>query len=131
MDKPLNLLIIDDNEEIIETLYDYFILKNQNIVVASSGLEGLKRLKEKTFDLVVTDIVLPNISGAGIISIIKKKYPNLPVIAITGWGLHPESLAAEVQADLVVGKPFEPSGLYKRILTFLAFTETDSIKETA
>ena len=45
------------------------------------------------------------------ISIIKKKNPDLPVIAITGWGELPETLAAEAQADLVMGKPLVLSKL--------------------
>ena len=59
------------------------------------------------FDLVVTDLVMPNISGVAIISIVKEKYPKVPVIAITGWGEHPEALANEAKADIVLEKPFE------------------------
>jgi DNA-binding NtrC family response regulator len=50
---------------------------------------------------------MPYISGVGVISIIKKKYPGTPVIAITGWGEHPGALATEAEADLVLDKPFE------------------------
>jgi DNA-binding NtrC family response regulator len=56
---------------------------------------------------VITDLVMPYISGVGVISIIKKKYPGIPVIAITGWGEHPGALATEAEADLVLDKPFE------------------------
>jgi DNA-binding NtrC family response regulator len=56
---------------------------------------------------VITDLVMPYISGVGVISIIKKKYPGTPVIAITGWGEHPGALATEAEADLVLDKPFE------------------------
>ena len=58
-------------------------------------------------DLIITDIVMPHISGIGVISIVKDKYPNIPVIAITGWGENPEMLAAEAQADRVMKKPFD------------------------
>ena len=63
--------------------------------------------EKQGFDLIITDIVMPNISGLAIISIVKKKCPGIPVIAITGWGEHPETLAVEAQADLVLEKPFE------------------------
>jgi DNA-binding NtrC family response regulator len=67
--------------------------------------------EKDSLDIIITDLVLPNISGVAVISIVKKKYPDLPVIAITGWGEHPESLAKEVKADLVwkepPGNPFE------------------------
>ena len=113
MDKPYKLLIIDDNEEILNALYDFFSKKKYEVVSASDGLDGLKLLEteKKGFDLIITDLVMPNISGVGLISIIKKKYPDMPVIAITGWGEHPEALATEAQADRVLEKPFELSEL--------------------
>jgi DNA-binding response OmpR family regulator len=113
MDKPSKLLIVDDNKEILSTLKDFFIMKKYEVFTASDGLEGLKLLgtEEQGFDLVITDLVMPNISGVGLIAIIKKKFPSLPVIAITGWGEHPEALATEAQADQVLEKPFELSEL--------------------
>ena len=117
MDKPSKLLIIDDNKEILSTLKDFFIMKKYEVFTASDGLEGLKLLgtEEQGFDLVITDLVMPNISGVGLIAIIKKKFPSLPVIAITGWGEHPEALATEAQADQILEKPFELSELDKVI----------------
>ena len=109
MDKPLKLLVIDDNRELLAAIYQFLSNKKYDVVSASDGLDGLKLLEveEQRFDLVITDIVMPNISGLAIISIVKKKFPGTPVIAITGWGEHPEMLALEAQADLVLEKPFE------------------------
>lgn len=109
MEKQIRILVIDDNEEILAALNDFFRKENYAVSSASDGLDGLKLLgaEKERFDLVITDIVMPNISGVGVISIIKKKYPDTPVIAITGWGEHPEALAAEAKADLILEKPFE------------------------
>jgi len=109
MDNALNLLIIDDNQEILDALHDFFSQKNCLVKSALNGLDGLKLLEadNKSIDLVITDIVMPHISGVAIISIVKKKYPEIPVIAITGWGEYPEAMAAEAQADLVLEKPFD------------------------
>ena len=95
MNNPYRLLIIDDNKEILTALTDFLSKKKYDVVSASDGLDGLKLLEteQQGFDLVITDLVMPNISGVGLISIIKKKFPDLPVIAITGWGEHPEALA--------------------------------------
>jgi DNA-binding response OmpR family regulator len=113
MDKPYKLLIIDDNKEILNALYDFFSKRKYDVVSASDGLDGLKLIEteKQGFDLVITDLVMPNISGVGLISIIKKKFPDMPVIAITGWGEHPEALATEAQADRILEKPFELSEL--------------------
>ena len=78
---------------------------------------------ENNFDVVITDIVMPNISGVGIIAILKKKYPKIIVVAITGWGEHPEVLASEAQADLVLEKPIDLIKLDKIIVDFIAEKE--------
>ena len=113
METPYKLLIIDDNKEILNALSDFLKKKKYNVVPASDGLDGLKLLEtqKQGFDLVITDLVMPNISGVGLISIIKNKFPDIPVIAITGWGEHPEALAIEANADHILEKPFELSEL--------------------
>lgn len=107
--KSARLLIIEDNEEVLRSLKKYFQKKRYDVVTASNGLDGLKAFESDRngFDLIITDLVMPNISGVAIISMVKKKSPETPVIAITGWGEHPESLATEAQADLVLEKPIE------------------------
>ena len=70
--------------------------------------------------MVITDLVMPNISGVAVISIIKKKNPDTPVIAITGWGEHPESLASEANADLIPSKPLQLDELEGFILDLLS-----------
>ena len=109
MDKPYKLLIIDDNEETLSMLHMFFSKKKYEVASSLNGLDGLKLFEsdKKGFDLVITDLVMPNISGVAVISIIKKKNPDTPVIAITGWGEHPESLASEANADLILSKPLQ------------------------
>ena len=109
MSSQLKVLIIDDTEEVLSALCKYFKQKDYTVLSASNGLDGLKLIEteKEDLDIIITDLVLPNISGVAVISIVKKKYPQLPVIAITGWGEHPESLAKEAKADLVMEKPFK------------------------
>jgi len=117
MQKKYKILIIDDSEEILNTYKKFFTLKSYSVITASNGLDGLKILQTEPndFDLIITDIVMPNISGVGIISIVKKKFPEILIIAITGWGEHPEMLASEAEADLVLEKPIDLMELDKRI----------------
>ena len=109
------ILIIDDTEEVLSALCKYFSQKDYTVLSAANGLDGLKIIEteKEDLDIVITDLVLPNISGVAVISIVKKKYPHLPVIAITGWGEHPEALAKEAKADLVMEKPFKLPELEK------------------
>ena len=107
MDKPLKILIIDDDKHILAALYDYLSDKKYDVTSASDGLDGMKLLEsdKQGFDLVITDLIIPHISGISLISIIKKNLPDTPVIAITGWGEYPEAFATESQADKVLSKP--------------------------
>jgi len=121
MEKKYRMLIIDDSEETVAGL-QHFFSKKYEVLTAGDGMEGLKLFEneEKGFDLVITDLVMPYISGVGVISIIKKKYAGTPVIAITGWGEHPGALATEAQADIVLEKPIELPELEKLVDDLLA-----------
>ena len=119
-DKP-KILVIDDSKETVAGLQSFFNNKYE-VLTAENGLDGLKHFEQDDngIDLVITDLVMPDISGVGVISIVKKKYPGIPVIAITGWGEHPEALATEADADLVLEKPFELTELDKHVTDMLA-----------
>ena len=120
MGEKAKIIIIDDSAETVAGLHSFFDNKYE-VITAENGLDGLKHIEENDaeIDLVITDLVMPDISGVGVISIVKKKYPGIPVIAITGWGEHPEALATEADADLVLEKPFELSELDKSVSNLL------------
>jgi len=121
MEEKPRILVIDDSKETVAGLQSFFNNKYE-VLTAENGLDGLKHFEEheNEIDLVITDLVMPDISGVGVISIVKKKYPGIPVIAITGWGEHPEALATEADADLVLEKPFELTELDKHVTDMLA-----------
>lgn len=121
MGEKAKILVIDDSTETVAGLQSFFNNKYE-VLTAANGLDGLKHIEEleTDIDLVITDLVMPDISGVGVISIVKKKYPGIPVIAITGWGEHPEALATEADADLVLEKPFELSDLDNSVSDLLA-----------
>jgi len=121
MTKKQKLLVIDDSKETVAGL-NSFLSQKYDVITAYNGLDGLKAFEtnEADIDLVITDLVMPEISGVGVISIIKKKYPGIPVIAITGWGEHPGALATEAEADLVLDKPFELVDLDRHVSELLA-----------
>jgi DNA-binding response OmpR family regulator len=114
------LLVIDDSRETVAGLQS-FLSQKYEVLTAYNGLDGLKAFETSVgrIDLVITDLVMPEISGVGVISIIKKKYPGTPVIAITGWGEHPGALATEAEADLVLDKPFELVDLERHVKELL------------
>ena len=73
MGKKNRLLVIDDSVETVAGL-QHFFSQNYDVFTAPDGMEGLKlfETEDEGFDLVITDLVMPYISGVGVISIIKK-----------------------------------------------------------
>jgi len=122
MCRSYKLLVIDDSQEILTAIHKYLEQKKYEVTTAADGLEGLKLLKsaEGGFDLVITDLVMPNVSGVGVIAILKKQFPGIPVVAITGYGEQPEALALEANADLVLEKPFDLDYLEQSIANLLS-----------
>jgi DNA-binding response OmpR family regulator len=121
MGKNYRILIIDDSKETVEGLGSFFRDK-YDVLTAYNGLDGIKEFdrSDGCVDLVLTDLVMPDISGIGVISVIKKKSPELPIIAMTGWGEHPGALARDAKADLVMNKPFELEDLDRSVTELLA-----------
>ena len=113
------LFIIEDDNQVLSMMKNYFEYLGYKILTASNGMEGLKMVASESYDLVITDIVMPYVSGVGILTVIKEKTPNIPVIAITAYGKNPERLAAERQADEVLRKPFEMEKLKDRVAKLL------------
>jgi CheY-like chemotaxis protein len=114
------LFIIEDDEHVLAMMKTYFEYLGYRIITASDGMEGLKMLDSEQYDLVVTDIVMPYVSGVGIVSVVKEKSPDIPVVAITAYGKNPERLAAEKHADVVLRKPFEMEKLKDHVARLLS-----------
>jgi CheY-like chemotaxis protein len=116
MKDKYKILIVDDNKETVAGLKS-FLEQKYNTVSAYDGLEGIQVFEnnKEGIDLVITDLVMPSISGVTLIEIIKKKYPETPIVAITGWGHHPKALATDAKADLVLDKPFEMEELNRAL----------------
>lgn len=123
MQQKRKILVVEDDREVLSMLMNYLDFLGYEIVGAEDGLQGLKFLRSDFFDIVITDLSMPYVSGIGIISVIKKDYPNIPVIAITGFGRYAELLAQEKHADCVLSKPFEVSDLENAIVRLLAEKE--------
>lgn len=121
MADPIRLLIVDDNEDILSTFSEFFNSMGYNVKTAVDGFVALKLLREKAhdFDCLITDLVMPNISGVGLISIVKKEYPDLKIIAMTGYGDQPGALASEARADVVLFKPVDLFKIEEKIIALL------------
>ena len=102
-----SILVLEDEEQIRRMLVDALAEAGHQVDSAADGLNGLARFQKGRFDVVVTDLSLPERSGLDVAKAVKRMRPGTPVVLITGWGnlVEPERLR-EHGVDLTLVKPF-------------------------
>lgn len=109
------IYLIDDDEKLTDLLKDYLMKYNLKASSCSNPLEALNHLKNNTYDLIVLDIMLPEIDGFETLREIRKT-GDIPVIMLTAKGETADKIVGlELGADDYVAKPFEPRELVARI----------------
>ncbi|MBW1681381.1 MAG: response regulator [Deltaproteobacteria bacterium] len=115
-DKPRKtILVIEDDPDVLSMMIKHLEYLGYGVISAADGMEGMKLLDSAAYDLVITDIVMPYVSGVGVVTALKERRPEIPVIAITGYGKEPEAAALERKADLVLAKPVKMAVLKDHI----------------
>ena len=114
--KNAHILIIE-NEDIIRALLTKLLLsKKYRVVTADSGLEGLKKLKRKSFDLVIADTGITDINGEVLVKKIKKVIPELPVALIVEHEDRAEfNKIKKSAADLIISKPLDMKNVVNQV----------------
>lgn len=104
---PASVLVLEDEEQIRAMLVDALTEAGYRVESATDGLTGLAHLQGGEFDVVLTDLSLPECSGLDVARSVKAMRPDTPVVLMTGWGhlLDPERLRAS-GVDLMLVKPF-------------------------
>lgn len=105
--KKLSILVVDDDEQIREILKDMLAIDGHSPVVCEDGLSALQAFEHNQFDLVITDLGMPGMSGLELANCIHKDRPTLPIAMITGWGtqLHQQEIQLS-GIKSVLSKPF-------------------------
>ncbi|MBI3454574.1 MAG: GAF domain-containing protein [Candidatus Rokubacteria bacterium] len=119
-DRAARVLVIDDEEPVRDALADMLRLTRHEVVVASQGVEGLEYFRTAPFDLVMTDLAMPGMSGWQVAQAVKALRPNVPVVLVTGWGV--ELSAEQLRAhgvDHVMTKPFRIDDVHAVLAGFL------------
>ena len=111
-----SILVIDDEQEIRESLEQLLKLDGYRTDCASTGNEGLKRVEDGIFDLVLLDINLPDRSGLDLLKAIKQDSPDVGVIMITAYDSSQTAFQASKQgADSYITKPWDNDKLLLEI----------------
>ncbi len=114
------ILIIEDDATMLRALKDNFEFKGYGVLTADDGEEGLNTALNKKPDLILLDIMLPEINGYEVCRLIRKENLNMPIIMLTAKGEESDIiLGLNLGADDYVTKPFSIKELLARAAAFL------------
>jgi DNA-binding NtrC family response regulator len=112
----IRTLIVDDELELLDSLKSVLERRRMKVLTSDSGKKALDLLKENVVDVVVLDIKMPGMDGLEVLKIIKKDYPDIPVLLLTG---HPTVESAlkgiKLGANEYIMKPPDVEMLVERI----------------
>ncbi len=120
-DAPMKVLIVDDEKWVRETFKDFCnVVEGIQVDIVENGQDALQKIKDKKYDLVTVDLIMPEISGLDLLTEIKILSPHLPVIIITGNAT--DKLVKEagiLGACKVMYKPVEIDTFLSELITTL------------
>jgi CheY-like chemotaxis protein len=119
-----SVLIIEDDEFVQKMLKQTFERAGYQVATASNGRIGLKLCQGNLFDVVITDLIMPEMEGIETISKLRAGNPNVPVIAISGGGRNKANGYLEIAKKLGAKKTFtKPVDRQKLLATVKELTE--------
>ncbi len=109
---PLRVLFADDDANIRELIAHVLELYGHQVTVAADGSEALERFQLGKFDVLLTDLSMPRMTGTALAAAVKRLAPDLPVVMLTGFGsmLLPDG-SPPPDIDMLLDKPITPSAL--------------------
>ncbi len=107
----MRLLVIDDDVDVREMICKMLTGDDYDLLVAANGKEGMQIIKrEPEIDIVITDLIMPEMEGIETIQEIKRRFPQIKILAISGGGRGSAqnylTLAKGMGANLTLNKPF-------------------------
>ena len=117
------ILIIDDEPQIRSMLTLMLEREGYEVVEAPDGVEGIKVYRQNPADLIITDLIMPNKDGIGMIIDLKKEFPDIKIIAMSGGGLNkPDGYlkgAKKLGASCTLTKPIDREEMLRAVRDIL------------
>ena len=115
------ILIVDDEDIVVRSCLRILADTDYAVDVARGGAEALKKIDETAYDVLLVDIMMPQINGLEVLQHVKQKRPGSEVIIFTGLSQSETALRAqELGAFAYLPKPFEPEDIRELIAQALA-----------
>jgi len=127
MRRPVKILIVDDEVNLLQSLSDVLKRKGYSVATAQNGLEALGKLKERYFNIAIVDLKMPKMGGMELLEMIKERYPQTLVVILTGYGTIKSAVdAIKKGAHSYLIKPFRPDEI---ILIANKIMEEEDLRE--
>jgi CheY-like chemotaxis protein len=106
--RSLKILVVDDEGPVRETLAEMLVAVRHRVELAGSGPEAVEKMRAGDFDFVFTDLAMPEMDGWETARLIRKGWPNVRIVLVTGYGpTTPPPSGEEDLVDAIIGKPFD------------------------
>ena len=111
-----SILVVDDEEVVRLSCRRVLTGAGYNVEEAADGMEALKLVREKPYDLLILDIMMPQLDGFTVLQAIREERPEAAFIIITGLDQTGIAIrAAEMGVAGYIGKPFDPDELLSKV----------------
>ena len=117
------ILLVEDEEDLVETMVIQLNAAGYEVIVARDGLDGLDKAKKEKIDLIILDLMLPKMDGYKVCALLKKdsRYSKIPIMLFSARAQDSDiKMGEEVNADAYVVKPFEAKALLAKIKELIA-----------
>jgi CheY-like chemotaxis protein len=114
---PAKILVADDEPEVGEIIELMLCQCGHQVTVVNGGQEALDAFFSEDYDLVITDVYMPEVSGHEVAKVVKKSTAGVPVLLITGWALQIDM--SELGVDGIIAKPFTKETLSHHVIEAL------------
>jgi DNA-binding response OmpR family regulator len=114
------IILVEDDESLRTTLTEFLEQSGHEVCIAANGRIAWQFLEGQAFDLVITDLVMPDMEGLEFITKLRKAGHNIPIIAMTGGGRDIYlTLAEKLGARAILTKPFRLAELLEAVSSAL------------
>lgn len=124
--KNYHILVVEDDQEIQELIKQFLMTQQYKVIVASDGLEGMKQFNKQFFDLILLDVMMPNLNGFEVAKMIRSQ-SNIPIIMLTALEEEQDQMKGfDLGIDDYITKPFSFHVLMRRVEAVLRRSNNQS-----
>ena len=134
--RDMKILVVDDQQQVADTVVEIMSRAGYSATAAYGGMEAVKRFQEGDYQLVITDLKMPEVNGMDLLKTVKGIDPKIPVIVITGYGTVKKAVEAikigaydfiekpvdRDKLELIVERALERHSLFRQLGVFRGLT---------